>query len=571
MLNTSECIYTAITFAPVQGFIEKSRKLRDLYGSSFILSYLAKAICDAALLSNCQVISPAPTNVAQGTPNQIIIQGDYPQVSAQKAFNEAWEKIVKTCGDWIEQRAKNRWVEEKGQYRKPKCEEECEPWHYSWQRAWNAWGNHAWEFFWAQTLPGEELDEVRCRLTEVKRSRNWSGVNWVGESSTLSGADAVAWPGMADKVHPKFHSMAEQTEAIRAFYAQLSAAVGEAIIAPNEQLSIPELVKRLITLETIAKQLILDADERPRIKLPEHQQTGSAASAGKDRGAVETPDTFCDLNRHEAAYWTGWFQGDGDRIGQYQKDLSASELHSFSQALLNWGKDVLRPTVEGRDPIEGLGRLIYAGGDDFLGVLYRTAPEPELSAQECLDWFYAFPKLWQRHGHQITVSVGFVWAAPNVPQRDVLQHCRLAERAAKDGGRDRIALRILFNGGNHLEWICPWWFLEPVLKGYQDRNGATSTNANWTHFYTDVAALQARHAFRSRAEVALALFEIYFPHQRQQLEAHRWDTNGRTGILANKAEDCADPTRSLNDWVIALANVGFHLFRKPDTVQKQAA
>jgi len=29
--------YTVITFAPVQGFIEKSRKLRDLYGASQIL------------------------------------------------------------------------------------------------------------------------------------------------------------------------------------------------------------------------------------------------------------------------------------------------------------------------------------------------------------------------------------------------------------------------------------------------------------------------------------------------------------------------------------------------------
>ncbi|MBW4442550.1 MAG: hypothetical protein KME10_15220 [Plectolyngbya sp. WJT66-NPBG17] len=43
----TDTIYTAITFAPVQGFIEKSRKLRDLYGSSFILSYLANALCKA--------------------------------------------------------------------------------------------------------------------------------------------------------------------------------------------------------------------------------------------------------------------------------------------------------------------------------------------------------------------------------------------------------------------------------------------------------------------------------------------------------------------------------------------
>ena len=54
--------YKAITFAPVQGFIEKSRKLRDLYGSSFILSYLAKAICNKAQSLDCQVISPASIN-----------------------------------------------------------------------------------------------------------------------------------------------------------------------------------------------------------------------------------------------------------------------------------------------------------------------------------------------------------------------------------------------------------------------------------------------------------------------------------------------------------------------------
>lgn len=69
-------VYTAITFAPVQSFIEKSRKLRDLYGSSLILSYLADQLCDAARATlaspNAQwpedpVISPAHINVTQGT------------------------------------------------------------------------------------------------------------------------------------------------------------------------------------------------------------------------------------------------------------------------------------------------------------------------------------------------------------------------------------------------------------------------------------------------------------------------------------------------------------------------
>jgi len=54
--------YTALTFAPVQGFIRSSRKLRDLYGSSLLLSHLAHAICaDAAsfLGRSDAVISPA--------------------------------------------------------------------------------------------------------------------------------------------------------------------------------------------------------------------------------------------------------------------------------------------------------------------------------------------------------------------------------------------------------------------------------------------------------------------------------------------------------------------------------
>ena len=97
----SEPRYTAITFAPVQGFIEKSRKLRDLYGSSFILSYLAESLCRAAKKhqnytkpyqpkdpkdADDPVISPALINVTQGTPNQIILQGYFPEKEAKKAF-----------------------------------------------------------------------------------------------------------------------------------------------------------------------------------------------------------------------------------------------------------------------------------------------------------------------------------------------------------------------------------------------------------------------------------------------------------------------------------------------------
>jgi CRISPR-associated protein Cmr2 len=226
--------------------------------------------------------------------------------------------------------------------------------------------------------------------------------------------------------------------------------------------------------------------------------------------------------------------------------------------MLNWGENFLKPSVEktvGKNGEEG--RVIYAGGDDFLGVFYRNAPEPELTAQECLDWFYEFPDVWRKHGREITVSVGFVWAGGGVPQRDVLQHCREAEKSAKNNGRDRIALRVLFNGGNYLEWVCPWWFLKNVLEGYCDRGG----EQKWTHIYNDIAALESRHAFEgNQSDVALALFEVYFGEpNRKTLEKHLWRCDGKTGILGDRPEDCKDIHNALNDWIVKLAKVGFHL------------
>jgi CRISPR-associated protein Cmr2 len=522
--------YTALTFAPVQGFIEKSRKLRDLYGSSFILSYLSYALCEAAKKQGHSVISPAIINVVQGTPNQIIIQGAFDQQEAIATFYHAWKTLTRTCRQWIETKI---------------------PGEYRWHKDWELWTNHAWEFFWAQGKPGESIGDVRTKLNDIKRKRNWTGINWMGESSTLSGADAIAYPGMSRPVKPTERNLSQETDQIREFYTELSQlqAIEKAIDA-TEQLSIPELVKRLVTYNAIASQ--------PQLNLESNQLP-----------SVEIPETFRDLNRFEDERWTGWFQGDGDSIGTYLKNLKDSgipedkALNEFSEAMLNWGEHSLKPSVEktvGKNGEEG--RVIYAGGDDFLGVFYRNAPEPELTAQECLDWFYEFPDVWRKHGRDITVSVGFVWAGGGVPQRDVLQHCREAEKSAKNNGRDRIALRVLFNGGNYLEWVCPWWFLKDekdknVLKSYRDRNGGQ----NWTHIYNDIAVLESRHAFEgNQSDVVLALFEVYFGEfNRKTLEKHLWRCDDKTGILGDRSEDCKDIHESLNDWIVNLAKVGFHL------------
>ena len=626
-------VYTAITFAPVQGFIEKSRKLRDLYGSSYLLSHLAEAICKAAEdykhYSNAiaenekRVVSPALINVTQGTPNQIIIRGDFPEHEAREAVNCAWKQVLNVCKEWLETNCeiwikphKDNWAD-LGIW----GDKNDVPKDLPWTEHWHLWGRYTWEFFWAT---GNTVTEAREALNEVKRSRDWIGVNWIGESSTLSGADGVAYPGMGlwtgTPTNPsiklktlncqskleKWNFKIKQEE-IRKFYEFFSEKVGEQfirfivdnsdrssklypklrqrygqgflefakdlhelpenaseeakekrkerykeygepIVGPREELSIPELVKRLITLEAIATEIGI-----------------------KFR---EVPVTYRELNRFESDASTGWFQGDGDKAGEYLKSLKeqgndeAQELQRFSNAMMHWGEYDLKPNLP-----SSLGRIIYAGGDDFLGVFYRK--DKYLSPSECLEWFYSFKSgkstdIWEKHEQPITVSVGFVWAGHAVPQRDVLQHCREAEKSAKSNGRDRIALRILFNSGNYLEWVCPWGLLEPILTGYCDRDGGK----NWTHIYNDVVILESRRAFSQRHaghETAFALFKLYFDKENRinidnpQLWWNDKDKKHtgilgeqesyyRNGQLSPRQVDCA-----LNNWIINLAKVGFHL------------
>ncbi|WP_017315174.1 Cas10/Cmr2 second palm domain-containing protein [Mastigocladopsis repens] len=572
-MNTTNKTYTVITFAPVQGFIEKSRKLRDLYGSSYLLSYLSWIICSAAEKHGCKVVSPALPNITQGMPNQIIIEGDFPEENAKLALLTAWKCVTESCRDWVEENVKGEW-----EYR-------------SWKRSWGLWTKYAWEFFWVQGQANQSISDVREKLNEKKRWRDWTGINWQGESSTLSGADAIAYPKLGQISDPRQYDYQQEKQDVRRFYEALSEKLGESFIDPKEELSIPELIKRIITYESISNKLI------ERFRLTFGQDGANIEPLIEDTKQISKdlhPSSFKDLNRHKQKNGTdsqtqqsrgfqGWFQGDGDKAGEYLKKFP-EKTHDFSEEMRNWGKWFKNKPFK-------LGRVIYAGGDDFLGVFYDKDDSGEkLEPRYCVDWFRDFkPKIWHENKakeeqKKITVSVGFVWASPDIPQRDVLQHCREAEKSAKNNGRDRIAFRILFNNGNHLEWVCPWWLLEAgLLSSYRDREH-NQEKPNWTHIYNDVAVLESRHAFDDDStDVAMGLLEIYFSKEIANLIKRqslcKWNSNWlhdddadltlmRAGILGQRKNYTKENTdeidnikvnKALNNWIINLAKVGFHL------------
>jgi CRISPR-associated protein Cmr2 len=302
----------------------------------------------------------------------------------------------------------------------------------------------------------------------------------------------------------------------------------------TERLSIPELTKRLVTLPTLAKQL----------KIP-------------------CPDRFNDTKRR-VGEWTGWFMGDGDQVGDYLNRLAASEgdraIQSFSQAMRQWGK-----SFEQGFPAN-LGRVIYAGGDDFLGSIYADENAPMIQPQEAITWLYSLPERWQQHEQPINFSLGFVWAGHSVPQRDILQHCREAEKRSKLLGRNRITIRILFNSGQYVQWTCPWDYLQ-VLQLYRDRDG----KQNWAHIYNDWAYLKARHVVPSDLDfeqiddrLALALVDRYFDFGQQHTRHYHMKmsdylTRGYADSHDRQPLAGDDSPKFLIDWINGLVHVGWQL------------
>jgi len=527
--------YTAVTFAPVQGFIEKSRKLRDLYGASLILSYLSQQL--VLYVENTEgltLISPAIPNLQKGMPNRILIKGDVSKDKVEEILLSGWKDILKVCRTWIE----NKLPE----------------YQYHWNREWTLWGVHTWEIFQGS---GHSIQAAMDDLETRKLCRDWSAVNWIGESSSLTGTDGIAFPGLgAGNRNPKTLNYGLEDDKIKEFYTKLARKLDNCpddqepegkFIAPNEKLSIPELVKRLVTLPEIANLISRDKPEDEKL---ERLKEGFQEIDRKPEPSKDIP-----------GQWTGWFMGDGDKVGEHLKKLAdenkdGSSIKQFSDKIRDWGKK-----FDENFP-QDLGRIVYAGGDDFLGIIYSKDSKKPISPFTAYQWLLTLNDKWKEHKQPINVSVGFVWVGGSVPQRDVLQHCREAEKVAKNLGRDRVTIRVVFNSGQYVQWTCPWCYLD-ILKKYQDRD----KQSNWSHIYQDLAHLESRRVFKIEnaqeayvvQKSAIEFFELYFPGEGQKLlEDKNYELAKKiTGFSDNV--DAMERSKAIIDWITDLVKVGWHL------------
>lgn len=148
-----------------------------------------------------------------------------------------------------------------------------------------------------------------------------------------------------------------------------------------------------------------------------------------------------------------WIQGRYKPKDGQQRPLGAVIQATISRALGRFAVHQVRGIVEGPD--DHHGTLVYAGGDDVLAML------PTETVLKCaLSLSNAYQNNWPTDelnaATDATVSAGIAVAHHKEDLRFVLDAARRAEKAAKAGGRNALALTICRRSGEHSTAMVPW-------------------------------------------------------------------------------------------------------------------
>lgn len=214
-------------------------------------------------------------------------------------------------------------------------------------------------------------------------------------------------------------------------------------------------------------------------------------------GASEAPPTYYAVLQCDGDDMGGWLRGhqaprlsevlhDGTlarRLQGHERMPVGPHWHAlFSQALASFATAIVPRIVAHHG-----GTLIYAGGDDLLAVMpvrrvlacardLRAAFRGEpggLNASPHAGWF-RFEGDTEDHltlGRKAGLSAGICLAHVKEDLRLVLDKARAAEKAAKDAGRDGLAISALRRSGEHGTAVAGWddvaW-LEALVHAFRE-------------------------------------------------------------------------------------------------------
>lgn len=153
---------------------------------------------------------------------------------------------------------------------------------------------------------------------------------------------------------------------------------------------------------------------------------------------------------------------DGDSMGKW---LSGSKLKAGSN-LEAFHSNFSNLLAEYADKAKGIvtepkGKTIYAGGDDFLGLvnvheLFDVMKELRVIFETSINQNSELQKL-KKDGENFTFSAGIVIAHYKMPLAEVLKQARRTEKKAKnEGGKNAFAITAMKHSGEVQETVLKW-------------------------------------------------------------------------------------------------------------------
>ena len=498
-----------VSIGPVQGFVAQSRRTRDLWGSSYLLSFLSAHAMAGARAAGGRIVQPLVEDdplyrwvSSRGdgdlprlgsVPNHFVVETDEDvrmvAGAAGRALDAAWKRVCDAV--W------KRFVE-------PSCPAGAET-----DRIWDRQVGGFWEVVWtagsspagggllarrkhwrSHRPPDEPGDKctVMHDLQELSghvRGRRGGGQRqddfWAGMRERLGALEirnnerlcAIA---LVKRVFPKVSNEALGWPVDGAQHWPSTVYVGAvpwlrdvAAIAPRQAREYAEAVRRstspgvLAERRTPFKNLLdpaagdfpaLDANFFHRASLKDERLCPLASGA--------PVDARTDLDRalkqvYCARDATGRSPGpppafyalllaDGDRLGKLVGRLGGEPVGWALAAFTRAVPDVVR---------DHDGVAVYAGGDDVLAML--SMPRAIACASALSDRYRtAFAD--QQKESRATLSAAVVFAPVRHPLGAVVAEARrLLDDVAKDAnGRDSLAAAVLKNSGTYCRWVTTW-------------------------------------------------------------------------------------------------------------------
>lgn len=451
------------TFGPVQGFVAQSRRTRDLYSGSFILSWLAYTAMKTVDAAGGKITLPDFTRVKKlvetgqvkhgVAPNRFVAvfadeqQAEDAAKEATQALQKEWQEIAEKVWDQFANHAAHL--------------------GHDTAAIWKRQIDHFWEIAWAIGSEQETdlLDRRKNWRTPPLTMESGDHCTLMGQYQELSGfvrskerkqQDAF-WNTIRGRLHNQLNLEDDERlcaiALVKRFFPEVADEIVGYKLGADRWLSTVDLAAKPFfhkiknnekcreTLQQYPKFIANHFGQyvnRAALANPRATPFEDKSDREKYLNALKTLEKA--VNDRAGSFYALLLM-DGDSMGKLIRDQGAKGV---TGALTDFSAKAPE-IVENFD-----GICVYAGGDDLLALLSMDKAL-DCSVQVSRAYKDSFRK------HQITdatISAAVVFAHYSVPLQQVsaCAHHFLDDVAKDATGRDAIAMAVLKPGGETCSW-----------------------------------------------------------------------------------------------------------------------